>query len=153
LGWGGLLLGALLLAAAAPLWSWGEGAMLYVLESTKSVEQVGKALEEAVARHKFGVLQVHDLRASMAKKGVEFAWECRIYEICNPHQARRVLEQDMELSTVLPCRIAVYTDQEGTKLATVRPAAMIGMFGKPALQPVAEEVERTVTAIMREAAA
>ena len=124
-----------------------------MLESTKSVEQVGKALEEAVARHKFGVLQVHDLRASMAKKGVEFARECRIYEICNPHQAKRVLEQDMEISTALPCRISVYTDKGRTKLATVRPAAMIGMFGKPALQSVAEEVERTVTAIMREAAA
>ncbi len=87
--------------------------MLYVLESTKSVEQVGKALEEAVARYKFGVLQVHDLRASMAKKGVEFARECRIYEICNPYQAKRVLEQDMEISTALPCRIAVYTDRGG----------------------------------------
>ena len=59
----------------------------------------------------------------------------------------------MEISTALPCRISVYTDQGGTRLATLRPAAMIGMFGKPALQPVAEEVERTVTAIMREAAA
>lgn len=127
--------------------------MLYVLESTKSVEQVGKVLEEAVARYKFGVLQVHDLRASMAKKGVEFARECRIYEICNPYQAKRVLEQDMEIPTALPCRIAVYTDRGGTKLATVRPAALIGMFGKPSLQAVAEDAERTVTVIMREAAA
>ncbi len=33
-----------------------------------------------MAKHKFGVLHVHDLKKTMAKKGVEFERECRIFE-------------------------------------------------------------------------
>jgi hypothetical protein len=33
-------------------------------------------LEQAVARHNFGVLGVHDLKAKMAENGVSFAREC-----------------------------------------------------------------------------
>jgi uncharacterized protein (DUF302 family) len=60
--------------------------MLHIAESRKPLDRVVKDLEAAVARHKFGVLGVHDLKAKMAEKGVEFARECRIFEVCNPHQ-------------------------------------------------------------------
>ena len=35
--------------------------MLHIVESRKPLDRVAKDLEEAVARHKFGVLGVHDL--------------------------------------------------------------------------------------------
>ncbi len=69
--------------------------MLLIVESKKPLEQVARDLEEAVTRHKFGVLGVHDLKATMAKKSVAFARECRIYEVCNPHQAKKVLETEL----------------------------------------------------------
>ena len=58
--------------------------MLHIVESRKPLDRVAKDLEEAVARHKFGVLGVHDLKAKMAEKGVVFSRECRIFEVCNP---------------------------------------------------------------------
>ena len=94
--------------------------MLHIVESRKPLDRVAKDLEAAVARHKFGVLGVHDLRAKMAEKGVPFARECRIFEVCNPHQARKVLEANMEVSTALPCRISVYEEGGRTKLATIK---------------------------------
>ena len=78
--------------------------MLHIVESTKPLARVTADLEQAVARHKFGVLGVHDLKAKMAEKGVPFARECRIFEVCNPHQAKKVLETDLQVSTALPCR-------------------------------------------------
>jgi hypothetical protein len=39
----------------------------------KPLARVIPDLEQAVARHKFGVLGVHDLKAKMAEKGVSFA--------------------------------------------------------------------------------
>ncbi len=69
--------------------------MLHI-ESQKPMDRVAKDLEEAVARHQFGVLGVHDLKATMAKKGVDFSPECRIFEVCNPHQAKKVLEANLE---------------------------------------------------------
>ena len=126
--------------------------MLHIVESSKPLDRVVKDLEAAVARHKFGVLGVHDLRAKMAEKGVEFARECRIFEVCNPHQAKKVLEANLEISTALPCRISVYEEGGVTKLATIKPSAMIELYGTPGLQAVAKEVEATLTDIMAEAA-
>ncbi len=126
--------------------------MLHIIESMKSMEQLSKDLEAAVARHKFGVLGVHDLQETMAKKGVEFARQCRIFEVCNPHQAKKVLEANLEISTALPCRISAYEEGGGTRLATIKPTAMIALYPNPELRGVAEEVERTLEAIMAEAA-
>ncbi len=126
--------------------------MLHIIASHKPLERVAKDLEEAVARHKFGVLGVHDLRATMAKKGVEFARECRIFEVCNPHQAKKVLEANLEISTALPCRISVYEEGGVTKLATIKATAMIDLYATPGLKDVAREVETTLEAIMAEAA-
>ena len=126
--------------------------MLHIVESTKPLARLIADLEQAVARHKFGVLGVHDLKAKMAEKGVPFARECRIFEVCNPHQAKKVLEANLQVSTALPCRISVYEEGGKTKLATIRPTALIGLYGTPELKSVAEEVEDTMVKIMAEAA-
>jgi uncharacterized protein (DUF302 family) len=105
-----------------------------------------------VSRHKFGVLGVHDLKARMAEKGVPLVRECRILEVCNPHQAKKVLEASLEISTALPCRISAYEEGGRTKLATIRPTALIALYPNPELRAVAEEVEGTLVAIRAEAA-
>jgi uncharacterized protein (DUF302 family) len=126
--------------------------MLRIVESKKPLQQLAADLEKAVVNHKFGVLGVHDLKAKMAEKGVEFARECRIYEVCNPHQAKKVLETNLEISTALPCRISLYEERGRTKVATIMPTALIALYQTPALRGVAEEVEAALVAIMKEAA-
>jgi uncharacterized protein (DUF302 family) len=126
--------------------------MLHIVESRKPLDRVAKDLEEAVARHKFGVLGVHDLKAKLAEKGVMFSRECRVFEVCNPHQAKKVLDANLEISTALPCRISVYEEGGVTKLATIKPTAMIDLYSTPGLKDVAREVEATLEAIMAEAA-
>ena len=126
--------------------------MLYKIESKKGLAEIGRGLEAAALRHKFGVLAVHDLKAKMQEKGVEFQGECLIYEVCNPHQAKKVLESNPELSTALPCRISIYRTEMGYTLATIRPTLLVELFHTAGLRPVAEEVERTVVTIMQEAA-
>lgn len=126
--------------------------MIHTVETTKDFDAVCAALPEAVARHQFGLLHVHDLNETMARKGVEFTPRCRIFEVCNPHQAKRVLEQNLAISTALPCRISVYAQGDRVTLATIRPGMMVEMFGEPGLASVAREVEATIIAIMDEAA-
>jgi uncharacterized protein (DUF302 family) len=127
--------------------------MLFEIDSAKTIDHVCQDLERAVVAHKFGVMTIHNLKETMKKKGVEFDRECRIFEVCNPHQAKRVLEKNMQLSTALPCRISVFTKGDKVKLATLKPTALISQFNVPELQPVAEEVEETLIRIMRDAAA
>jgi uncharacterized protein (DUF302 family) len=125
--------------------------MVYVKETPKTVEVAVTDLTEAVARHNFGVLHSYDLPAKMAEKGVAFDRACRILEVCNPHQAARVLETDMTVSLALPCRIAVYQEGGVTKIGTLLPKALIGMFpGAAAAAAVAEEVEAELRAMIDE---
>ncbi|MFQ5829881.1 MAG: DUF302 domain-containing protein [Candidatus Methylomirabilia bacterium] len=126
--------------------------MLHVVGSNKPLDQVVMELETAVTRNKFGVLGVHDLKAKMAEKGVPFARECRIFEVCNPHQAKKVLEANLEISTALPCRISVYEEGGKTTLATIKPTTMLSLYPNPELKGVAQEVEEILFRIMDEAA-
>jgi uncharacterized protein (DUF302 family) len=88
----------------------------------------------------------------MVKKGVEFVHECLIFEVCQPQQAKKVLDQNMSLSMALPCRISIYEEGGKTILATLKPTNLLALFNEPRLQPVAQEVEATIVKIMKEAA-
>jgi uncharacterized protein (DUF302 family) len=126
--------------------------MLIKLSTDKTVSEAAAALQVAVQANKFGVMQIHNLKETMVKKGVEFARECLILEVCQPQQAKKVLEQDMSISTVLPCRISVYEEGGKTTLATLKPTTLLAMFNAPQLKAVAQEVEDTIVKIMKEAA-
>ncbi len=118
--------------------------ILYVREARGSVDEVVKKLEEAAAANKFGVLTVHNLKQKLNAKGVDFGPECRIVEVCNPKTAKRVLEADMSISNALPCRISIYQEDGKVKISTLRPTAVLGLFGRPELEPVAKKVEQAM---------
>ena len=126
--------------------------MLIIIPTKKPVSELATALQAAVTANNFGVMQVHNLKETMNKKGVEFDRECLIFEVCQPQQAKKVLDENMSVSTVLPCRISVYEKNGQTILATLKPTALLAMFNTPQLKGVAQEVEDTIVKIMREAA-
>ena len=126
--------------------------MLIRLSTDKTVSEAVAALQVAVQANKFGVMQIHNLKETMMMKGVEFARECLILEVCQPQQAKKVLEQDMSISTALPCRISVYQEGGKTTLATLKPTTLLAMFNVPQLKGVAQEVEDAIVKIMKEAA-
>ena len=103
--------------------------MIHTKSTSKSVEDVAKALETVVPEHKFGILHVHDLKTTMASKGVEFPHECRVFEVCNPHHAATVLEENIEINLALPCRIGVWNNGGETKVGTLLPTQLMGIFG------------------------
>jgi uncharacterized protein (DUF302 family) len=127
--------------------------MLVKYSTVKTVSETAAALQAAVQVNHFGVMQVHNLKETMAKKGVEFARECLIFEVCQPQQAKKVLEENMSVSTALPCRISIYEEGGKTVLAALKPTLLLAMFNTPQLQGVAQEVETTMIKIMQEAAA
>ncbi|HZT71038.1 MAG TPA: DUF302 domain-containing protein [Terriglobia bacterium] len=126
--------------------------MIYRVKSKKSLADVARDMESTCQRHKFGIMGVHDLKAKMKEKGVEFDRDCMIFEVCNPQQAKKVLEKNADISTALPCRISVFQEDGDTVLATLKPTEMLALFGASELEPVAREVEQAIFAIMQEAA-
>jgi uncharacterized protein (DUF302 family) len=125
--------------------------MLIKVSTDKTVSETAAALQAAVLANNFGVMQVHNLKETMEKKGVEFARECLSFEVCQPQQAKKVLDQNMSVSTALPCRISLYEEGGKTILATLKPTAMLAIFNSPQLEGVAREVEDAIVKIMKEA--
>lgn len=125
--------------------------MLIKFFTDKTVTEAAEALADAVQANHFGVMQIHNLKDSMNKKGVEFNNECLVFEVCQPQQAKKVLDQNMSISTALPCRISLYQEDGRTVLATLKPSLLLAMFNVPQLEEVARDVEITLTKIMQEA--
>lgn len=125
--------------------------MLFKMETAKPFERVCQDLEKAVVSNKFGVMAIHNLNETMKKKGVEFDRPCRIFEVCNPHQAKKILERNMDLSSFLPCRISVFMEGDKVILATLKPTGIVSMFNLPELKQTAREVEDTLVQIMKDA--
>jgi uncharacterized protein (DUF302 family) len=119
-----------------------ENSMYYVVNSEKTFEQASTDLEVEVKKLGFGVLHVHDLGKTLREKGEVFTEECRVFEVCNPKQAAKVLSVDMRLNMALPCRISVYTEKGTTKLGLIKPAQMLSALSpEPELAGIALEVE------------
>ena len=99
--------------------------MYCIVETGKTFEQASQDLEAAVKHHGFGVLYIHDLGETLRSKGIDFLEQCRIFEVCNPTQAAKVLSSDMRLNMALPCRISVYTESGLTKIGLIKPGQML----------------------------
>lgn len=126
--------------------------MYYIVDTPKSFEQAATDLEAAVKRHQFGVLHVHDLGNTLRGKGVDFKDECKVFEVCNPGQAAKVMGRDMRLNMALPCRISVYTEQGQTRIGLIKPADMLaGLSQDDALLQIANEVEAQTLQMVDEA--
>jgi uncharacterized protein (DUF302 family) len=125
----------------------------------KQISTAAGTVTEAVARltaalqaRKFGVLHVHDLRQTLNSKGVPFAPECRVLEVCNPQQAAKVLTDDIDMNMALPCRISVYEKGGRTRIGMLSPKTMLAALSdSKALAAVADEVEKVLSDAIAEA--
>ena len=126
--------------------------MYYIVETTKSFDEASLALDDAVKNHGFGVLHVHDLGGTLRSKGISFEEECKVFEVCNPVEAAKVLTTDMRLNMALPCRISVFTDKGKTMIGLIRPEQMLSALSQdPALTEVARHVEAKTIDMVNEA--
>jgi len=126
--------------------------MYYQVESYKTFEQAVVNLEASVKNHKFGVLHIHDLSATLKSKGIEFKQDCKVLEVCNPVQAAHVLAIDMRLNMALPCRISVFTENNKTFIGMIEPAKMLSLLSTDeALNKIAKEVEQQLIQMIDEA--
>lgn len=126
--------------------------MYHIVQTDKTFNQASTDLEAAVLSHGFGVLHVHDLGATLRGKGLAFEDQCKVFEVCNPGQAAKVLAVDMRLNMALPCRISVFTEKGITRIGLIRPVPMLTALSQDAtLMHVAVEVEEKILQMVDEA--
>lgn len=126
--------------------------MYYIVESDKSFEQAATDLDAAVKRNGFGVLHVHDIGNTLRGKGVVFEPQVRVFEVCNPLQAAKVMAIDLKLNMALPCRISVYTEGGKTRIGMIKPSGILSALSRDAvLATIAREVEEKTICMIEEA--
>lgn len=125
--------------------------MLFELDCSKTADEIDVSLREAAKNHRFGVLGVHDLEQTLEQKGFPIHRTCRVYEICNPQQAKEVLQQNGSFSSLLPCRVSVYRSGETLRVSTVLPTSLFSLIGDENLLSAARTVEEDIKAMMYEA--
>lgn len=120
----------------------------YTVETTKTIEEAITSLEESLKEEKFGVLWQFDIKEKLQEKGLDFNQSYRVLEVCNPHEAQRVLSKNQMVGYFLPCKIVVYEDAEHTKIGMPRPTALIEMVNDQSIKDLAADIEqRLVTCI------
>ena len=124
--------------------------MQYVEESQKSVQEVVDTIKEIASKYSFGVLHIHNVKETLKSKGIDLPNECQVLDVCSPKIAQKFLSADMSLSTIMPCKISVYTDNNQTIVAMNSVTQLVDDIN-PDLIEIAQEAQESMLAIIDEA--
>jgi uncharacterized protein (DUF302 family) len=113
----------------------------YEVEVKKSFNDAVETLKKSLSDNKFGVLWELNFKDKLQEKGLEFDKNFKILEVCNPVQAKEVLEKNVEVGYFLPCKLVVYEKGSSVYIGMMKPTELIGMIGNKELIDVAREVE------------
>jgi hypothetical protein len=126
-----------------------EVAMLQ-FPSELTPDAVEPALRRAAHRHDVSIQSVaHVGRHLHDSKPEEDALS---FSICAPELYTALLAADIRISAFLPCRIAAFTQQSRTVLATVSPLEFCRLLNRPDLARLAAPLEDLLRALIEESA-
>ncbi|MBM7703578.1 DUF302 domain-containing protein [Metabacillus iocasae] len=114
----------------------------YTKDVSMSVEETIPKLEEALKSEQFGVLWQFNIKDKLQEKGFEFEKEFVVLEVCNPEEAKRVLEEESLVSYFLPCKMVVYKEGDQTKVGMPKPTALMNMLENDKLEQLGADIEK-----------
>jgi uncharacterized protein (DUF302 family) len=111
-------------------------------------KKVNLSFEEAITRAKielqkedFGILTEIDVKATLKKKlDVDFQ-DYVILGACNPPNAYKSLQAEIEIGLMLPCNVIVYQKDEYVFVSAVMPTVAMGMINNESLKDIAINIE------------
>jgi uncharacterized protein (DUF302 family) len=113
----------------------------YTVITDKTIDDAIHNLEESLKQEKFGVLWMFDIKEKLQEKGLEFAKEFKVLEVCNPVEAQRILNQNEMAGYFLPCKIVVYESEGKTKIGMPKPTALISLLNDEKMKTFAKDIE------------
>ncbi len=114
----------------------------YTVESNKTLEEAINSIENELKAEKFGVQWKFNIQEKLKEKGIDLDKEFIVLEVCNPHEAKRVLSENSLVGYFLPCKIVVYKENDQTKIGMPRPTSLISMIPNEKLAEIAEDIEK-----------
>lgn len=110
----------------------------------KSLDAAIKSLKDNLQKNEFGVLWELNFKDKLEEKGLDFEDDFVVLEVCNPKQAKEVLERNIHIGYVLPCKMVVRREENKTYIGMTSPESLIGLFNEPELNEVAKNVAATL---------
>jgi uncharacterized protein (DUF302 family) len=123
----------------------------FTVETNKTIEEAVKAVEEALKEEKFGVQWSFNIKEKLREKGVELDKDFIVLEVCNPHEAKRVLMENSLVGYFLPCKIVVYKEENQTKIGMPRPSILMKILEDKKLEEIAIDIERRLIRCLEKA--
>lgn len=123
----------------------------HTVKTKKSIDDVILDLTQELKEIGFGVLETLDFKKILTDKGLEFADNYRLMEVCNPNLAKQVLEANPDLGLLLPCTIAVYQKNNENYISLARPTSLLSMASENNLKFSGEEIEENLIRIIEKA--
>lgn len=113
----------------------------HTVKTQKSIDSAIEDLTKNLKEIGFGVLETLDFKKILSDKGLEFADNYKLMEVCNPHLAKQVLEANPDLGLLLPCTIAVYQKNNENFISLARPTSLLSMASDETLKISGEDIE------------
>lgn len=71
--------------------------------------------------------------------------------MCNPQQAKKVLEKNIEIGYFLPYKMVVFEDDNSVFIGMLKPTGLISMINSDELSNIAVEVENELKSVIDDA--
>ena len=114
----------------------------YTVESRKTLNEAISSLEQTLKEDGFGVLWQFNIQDKLKEKGIEFENQFMVLEVCNPHEAKRVMTENLLAGYFLPCKLVVYSENHVTKIGMPKPTSLIGLLSDNHLSDFAQDIEK-----------
>lgn len=122
----------------------------YEVVTDMSTAEIREKLEVALKKVGFGILYELNFKDKLMEKGLEFDRDFTVLEVCNPKEAKKVLETDIAAGYFLPCKVAIYEEKGLRVLGLIKPTILIDILGNKALEKTAKEVEEALILAINE---
>jgi len=118
----------------------------YVRPTKKTFAEALSQMREKLKDQGFGILCEIDVAKTLKDKiGADF----RPYVIlgaCNPQLAHAALSAEAQLGLLLPCNVVVQERAGETIVSAIDAVALLGVVGRPELEPIADQVNTRLRA-------
>ena len=118
-------------------------------------KKIDSTFEEAVAKAQgalkeqgFGILTEIDVKETLKKKLDINYPNYKILGACNPHLAKKALDTDKEVGTLLPCNVIVYDTSDGIQVSIQSPVEMMKVLKNERLNDMAQEAESKLRKVL-----
>lgn len=115
-----------------------------------SFDDAIQKVTQELQKEGFGVLTEIDVRETLKKKlNVDFR-KYRILGACNPPNAYKALQAEVDIGLMLPCNVIVYEgENRETVVAAIDPVSAMSPVGNTTLEPTALEVQRKLRSVIK----